>query len=59
MKAIINLINSWAYRCEHNWELLEKRNILDRELYLEGKEVSARTEWIYWCDKCGKSNIIK
>ncbi len=28
-KALIKLVESWAYRCEHEWELVSKTNIYD------------------------------
>lgn len=57
-KALIKLIESWSYRCEHEWECLEKRNVLDREMYEKGVEINARTEWTYCCKKCCESKQI-
>ena len=57
-KAIIKLIEKWAYRCDHNWELAEKKNILDREMYEKGIEINARTEYLYRCTKCMESKKI-
>ena len=43
-KAIIKLIEKWAYRCDHDWQLVEQRNILDREMYDKGVEINTRTK---------------
>lgn len=51
-KALIKLVESWSYRCKHNYILESTNNILDREMYKEGKEVICRTEYIYRCTKC-------
>lgn len=57
-KALVNLVNRWSYRCDHKYELIEERNILDREMYNNGIEISTRTEHIYFCNKCGDSKKI-
>lgn len=57
-KAIIKLIEKWAYRCDHDWQLVEQRNILDRGMYEKGVEINARTEYIYRCAKCMESKKV-
>ena len=57
-KALIKLVEKWAYRCDHKWELINKSNILDREMYQKGIEINARTEYTYVCEKCLLSKKI-
>ena len=57
-KALIKLVEKWAYRCEHNYELVSQSNIMDREMFEKGVEVNARTEFLYRCTKCMDSKKI-
>ncbi len=52
-KALIKLIEKWAYRCEHDWELVTKVNVREKSIGITGYE------FIYRCKKCCKSKIIK
>jgi len=53
-KAIINWINSKAYRCEHDYELLSKIDVIDRD-YPHPIE----TKYTYRCVKCCEHKTIK
>lgn len=57
-KALIKLVEKWAYRCGHKWELTNQSNILDREMYEKGIEINARIEYTYVCKKCLLSKKI-
>lgn len=57
-KALINLVNRLSYNCEHNYELIKKTQILDREMYQKGVEIYSGTKFTYFCCKCGDSKII-
>ena len=57
-KALIKLVEKWAYRCDHKWELINQSNILDREMYEKGIKINARTEYTYVCKKCLLSKKI-
>jgi hypothetical protein len=54
-KAIINWINSKAYRCEHNWEEVNTVNVYDNSF----SKIPCQTKWIYRCTKCCESKTIK
>lgn len=54
-KAIINWINSKAYRCEHNWEEVSTVSVYDDPF----NKMPCQTKWIYRCTKCCESKIIK
>jgi len=53
-KAIINWINSKAYRCEHNYELIKEIDVVT-----PGYQYPLQTKWIYRCTKCCDSKIIR
>lgn len=54
-EAIINYINSKAYRCEHEWE-----KIHETEVYLnEDSKMPHMIKHAYVCNKCMESKIIK
>lgn len=54
-KAIINWINSKAYRCEHNWE-----KVHHAEVYSNANDrYPYQTKITYVCTKCCESKTIK
>ena len=54
-KAIINWINSKAYRCEHDWEQVDKVSVVDDDSSKNPWQI----KWIYRCTKCCESKTIK
>jgi hypothetical protein len=54
-KAIINLINSKAYRCEHNWEKIDEVNVY----WTEKSKLPHRTKHTYRCTRCCEGKTIK
>jgi hypothetical protein len=54
-KAIINWINSKAYRCEHDWEQVDKVSVVDGDSSKNPWQI----KWIYRCTKCCESKTIK
>jgi hypothetical protein len=54
-KAIINWINSKAYRCEHKWKLLKEVNVF----WSAGDKLPHTTKMTYMCSKCGNHKTIK
>ena len=53
-KALIELIKSKAYRCEHEWE-----RINETEFYTETSKMPVYRKFAYRCTKCCESKIIK
>ena len=53
-KALIKLVEKWAYRCEHDWEFTEKTKIYDDTGTLP---IAIRSSYI--CKKCLKDKTIK
>lgn len=54
-KALIKLIESWAYRCEHNWEEINRSAI-----YGSAKDKLPHTRTMtYMCTKCGEHKKLK
>lgn len=47
-KALIKLVEKWAYKCKHNWKLEEKVNIYQ---YYTSK-LPYKIKTIYRCHKC-------
>jgi len=58
-KALIKLVEKLAYRCDHKWELVETKNILNKEYFDKCKNIIDYTERIYVCSKCCKSQKIR
>ena len=58
-KALIKLVEKWAYRCEHDWELVHRANVLDREMYAKGVEISRKVVFTYVCRKCMKTETVQ
>lgn len=54
-KAIINWINSKAYRCEHNWEKIDKVNVYQNK----DSKLPNKILHTYRCTKCCESKTIK
>lgn len=54
-KAIINWINSKAYRCEHNWEQISKTNVYDES---SSGKYPTTVRCVYRCVKCCESKTI-
>jgi len=57
-KALIKLVEKWSYRCDHSYVLIEKTDVLDREMYEKGEKVHCRTEYLYACEKCMDSKKL-
>lgn len=54
-KALIKLVEKWAYRCEHDWE-----KITETQTYHTDEDKFPHTrKYVYRCKKCGDPNIIK
>lgn len=47
-KAIIKLVESWSYRCEHDWEYIEEINYYKDST---SKHPHRKTH-VYRCKKC-------
>lgn len=54
-KALIKLVEKWAYRCEHDWELIDDVRVF-KEPTSELPMVANKT---YVCKKCIDSKTIK
>lgn len=54
-KALINLVNKWAYRCEHDWTTLGLHQTY-RSDDTEGLPISSTETFV--CTKCMKSKKI-
>ncbi len=49
-KAIVKLIEKWAYRCEHDWELVTKsKHYNERSL---SHDMLTHVDYHYRCTKC-------
>jgi hypothetical protein len=48
-KALIKLVEKWAYRCEHKWELAMKNEVFDES---SGDKLPKRVDLTYVCSKC-------
>ena len=46
IKAIIALINKWAYRCEHDFEEIDQGNLNRNDGSTKGRV------YVYRCKKC-------
>jgi hypothetical protein len=57
-EALIELVKKWSYRCNHEFELIEESEVLDREMYNRGIRIAASTSKIYFCAKCGVSKKV-
>ena len=58
-KALIKLVEKWAYRCDHDFKLIDTRNKYETNS-IEDKKVMLPFESrkTYMC-KCGKIKSIK
>ena len=54
-EAIINWINSKAYRCEHNYEEKYRTSVF----LTEDATLPYQTKILFVCTKCCESKIIK
>jgi len=54
-KALIKLVESWSYRCKHDWEQIGKANI-----FINAKDrMPYKSTVTYRCKSCCKSNQIE
>lgn len=58
-KALIKLVESWAFRCEHDWEQLTPHDIYSSNYRPGDNDVPIMTKIVHRCTKCGKHTIIK
>jgi len=54
-KALIKLVEKWAYRCEHDWESI----IETQTFYTAGDRIPHTRKYVYRCTKCGEPSIIQ
>jgi len=54
-KALIKLIEKWAYICDHDYEQFHKSHVYKPEL---STKLPIRTEYIFRCTKCCKTKQI-
>lgn len=54
-KALIKLIEKWAYRCDHEWEHTHTTDVRQKTDWNE----RTYTVFLYVCKKCCKSKRIK
>ena len=53
-KALIKLVEKWAYRCDHNWEFVKEVNVY----FSSNSELPYKTKLTYRCTKCCKFKKI-
>lgn len=53
-KALIKLVNKWAYRCDHEWEALKTFEVK----YDENSTIPYRFIYTYRCKKCCEVKTI-
>ncbi len=53
-KALIKLVESWSYRCEHDWDEVSEMDIVK-----EGCKNPVETRKTFMCSKCGEFKQIK
>lgn len=53
-KALIKLVEKWAYRCEHDWELISEMEVVNKEC-----QYPVEQRKTFMCNKCGDFQQIK
>lgn len=53
-KALIKLIEKWAYRCEHNWIEIDSADVYEHD----GSKRPYKTVYAYKCTKCCDHKVI-
>ena len=53
-KALIKLIESWAYRCAHDWKKINTTNVF----FSSADKFPYSTKITYRCTKCGQTDKI-
>lgn len=53
-KALIKVVEKWAYRCEHDWKKIKKIDVMDPRY-----KYPIETNVTYACKKCYESKKIK
>ena len=51
-EALIKLVEKWAYRCEHDWEELDKFAVYRTDLYGKTEKGPYKHKVTYRCRKC-------
>jgi hypothetical protein len=54
-KALIKLIESWSYRCEHNLEKIAETEVYENEY----SKIPHTRKFTYMCLKCGEIKKFK
>ena len=54
-KALINLVNKWAYRCDHKYVAVNKSAVYK----YDGDKYPAYHTHTYVCEKCCKNMVVR